>query len=93
MVLSKTKNIEYTPSGEGKLNLKDEELLLEDVNDEELSDVAAPVLVNEPYLDGDSVSLYLAECKQTPNQNCSPVSGRENSIDILLMFIFFYLIP
>lgn len=66
MVLSKTKNIENTPAEVEKLNPEDEVHMLEDIQEEQLTDVVAPVLVSEPDLDADSVSLYLAECKQTP---------------------------
>jgi RNA polymerase sigma factor (sigma-70 family) len=67
MVLGNTKNLEHMPLKANKTHLGEENLLLEDIGQEEvLPDVDNIVLVAEPDLDGDSVSLYLSECKQTP---------------------------
>jgi DNA-directed RNA polymerase sigma subunit (sigma70/sigma32) len=60
MVLGNVKKIE-------KLNLKDEDLVLDDVKaDEKLPEPRNLALVSEPELGADSISLYLSECRQTP---------------------------
>jgi RNA polymerase sigma factor (sigma-70 family) len=67
MVLGNTKDLEQSTLKSSDEHLIERELLLEDIDQEQvIPDVDNIVLITEPDLDADSVTLYLSECRQTP---------------------------